>query len=159
MCRKTWCHNDAVITHCTTPHPTVIISSASNPHPPSNEGPMPHASRPAMWWWIFNKLWCNPYLPMKRRTATYRHQRPYIMPILHRIWRTYPSTTWHEPHRPYPSPTSTHKWDQVLLRPPYDYQIRFGTIYLHQSELSQVPSTWIKAIECGHYASWPGLTT
>jgi hypothetical protein len=31
--------------------------------------------------------------------------------------------------------------------------------YLHQSCCSPVPSTWIKAIEAGHFTTWPGLTT
>jgi hypothetical protein len=30
--------------------------------------------------------------------------------------------------------------------------------YLHQACCSPVPSTWIKAIEAGHFITWPGLT-
>jgi hypothetical protein len=30
--------------------------------------------------------------------------------------------------------------------------------YLHQVCCSPVPSTWIKAIEAGHFITWPGLT-
>jgi hypothetical protein len=30
--------------------------------------------------------------------------------------------------------------------------------YLHQACCSPVPSTWIKAIEAGHFTTWPGLT-
>jgi hypothetical protein len=31
--------------------------------------------------------------------------------------------------------------------------------YLHQACCSPVPSTWIKAIDAGHFATWPDLTS
>ena len=99
-----------------------------HPRPLIREGPIPHISRPAMWWWVCNKLQCNPCLPKKRKLATHRHQIPYTRPILHIIWRTYLSTPGHETHRRPPIPNISHKRGQGLLRPPHDYQIRFGTI-------------------------------
>jgi hypothetical protein len=30
--------------------------------------------------------------------------------------------------------------------------------YLHRACFSPVPSTWLKAIDAGHFATWPGLT-
>ena len=133
MCRKTWWHNDAVITHLPTPHTTVIISSTSHPHPTSHEGHMHHVSRPAMWWGICNTIWCNPCLPTKRKTANPRHQISYIRIILHIILRTHPSTPFRKPHRPLPSPTSNQKWGRGLLCTPHDYQILFGAIFTSSS--------------------------
>jgi hypothetical protein len=41
----------------------------------------------------------------------------------------------------------------------YEFQNKRDIVgYLHQACCSPVPSTWIKAIEAGHFTTWPGLT-
>jgi hypothetical protein len=76
------------------------------------------------------------------------------------------------PHSPAPLPAALARVNQVATPPQYDYPIahlQMNSAYhqpnntalvrfLHAAAGSPVPSTWIRAIQAGHYATWPGLT-
>jgi hypothetical protein len=61
---------------------------------------------------------------------------------------TDPDSTWILPRAQHQANSAYHTSTQTNL-----------VTYLHAACGSPVPSTWIKAIRNGHFATWPGLTT
>jgi hypothetical protein len=61
---------------------------------------------------------------------------------------TDPDSTWILPRAQHHANSAYHTSTQTDL-----------VTYLHAACGSPVPSTWIKAIRNGHFATWPGLTT
>ena len=158
MCRTTWYHNDVVITNFPTPHPTIIISGASHPHPTSHEVPMPHVSRPDLWWRIQKNFDATHVCLIKGDLQLISTR--YYTSGLYYIYFDAPTPTHH-----IMNPTELTLSPLAATREAMDYSSHHMTTksylvqYLHRVACSTVPSTWITDIERGCYASWSSFTT
>jgi hypothetical protein len=96
----------------------------------------------------FRQTKCQDYVQNTVILTGYRDPATNLWEVpLQPTTQTQPDPTWILPHTEHHANSAYHTSTQTDL-----------VTYLHAACGSPIPSTWIKAIRNGHFATWPGLT-